>query len=94
MSERLFLPWAACREIPMDRYFPAAPIGDERDEITFSVRAHCIEACSVQSACAADALRRNAFHGVVASVDLGPGPIPRSEAVTELHRIANRITSY
>ncbi|MRH86046.1 hypothetical protein GFY24_00955 [Nocardia sp. SYP-A9097] len=94
IGERMFLPYVACKGTPMTAFFPTEPVGEERDELTAALRERCAQRCPVQSACAADALRRKAFHGVVASVDLGPGPVPRPDAVTHLHRIAVRVTSY
>ncbi|MGW4123669.1 WhiB family transcriptional regulator [Nocardia sp. NPDC004711] len=96
MTERMFLAWAHCRRsgVPMEQFFPTLPIGDDRDELTAPLRQRCAEQCPVQSACAADALMRGQLHGVVASIDLGPGKVPRPDAVTALHRIAGQVTSY
>ncbi|WP_282775829.1 WhiB family transcriptional regulator [Nocardia sp. CC201C] len=91
---RLFLRYAGCRDTPMTQFFPSLPIGDERDALAAWTLARCADHCPVQSACASDALRRKATHGLVGGVDLGPGPNPRPDAVTELHRIASRVISY
>jgi hypothetical protein len=88
MNRREFLKAALCRP-DMRPYFPAVPIGPDRDQATAAPLAQCRDRCPVRAACARDALQRGANHGLVAGVDLGPGPEPMPGALAVLRRIAS-----
>ncbi|MGW4718320.1 WhiB family transcriptional regulator [Nocardia sp. NPDC004260] len=87
MNRRQFLTAALCRP-NMAAYFPAAPPGPDRDQVAAEPLNQCRDRCPVRAQCARDALQRGVTHGLVAGVDLGPGPEPMPGALAVLRRIA------
>lgn len=63
---------AACAAADPEMFFPTHRVPKVRRELVQLAIAVCA-GCPVRRACAADALRRKAAHGVVAGVDLGDG---------------------
>ncbi|MBF6298275.1 WhiB family transcriptional regulator [Nocardia amamiensis] len=87
MNRREFLTAALCRP-NMAAYFPTVPIGPARDQAAEAALTQCRDRCPVRAECARDALQREVTHGLVAGVDLGPGPEPMPGALAVLRRIA------